>query len=197
MKTWVKNLLTLVIASIMFAIGLNVFLVKSEIVAGGFTGIAIILNILFNMPVGTTVIILNIPFIILNAYFYGKKYVKNAFIGVMITGVTSQLLSHLGEIVSNRIVNATFGGAIMGFAMGLIFSLGYTTGGTDLIATLVRLKFKNLRLGSALFICDLAIIILALMVTQDMYGVALALLSIFIQTLIINYIMKNQVAHKR
>ncbi|MBE6606296.1 MAG: YitT family protein [Ruminococcaceae bacterium] len=195
MSTKIRNALILTIASILFAIGLNVFLVPSQIVAGGFTGLAIILNILFKLPVGTTVIILNIPFLIANAFVYGKNYIKRAFIGVMITGISSEILSHLEAVVQNRIFNATAGGAVMGVAMGLIFSLGYTTGGTDLIATLVRIKFKNLRLGSALFLCDLVIIILALIVTSDMYGVGLAFISIFIQSIIINFIIKRQIAH--
>ncbi len=194
MRTMIRNGAVLTIASVLFAIGLNVFLVPSQIVAGGFTGLAIILNILYKLPVGTTVIILNIPFLIANAFAYGKNYIKRAFIGVMITGISSEILSHLDAVVQNRIFNAIVGGAVMGVAMGLIFLLGYTTGGTDLIATLVRFKFKNLRLGSALFLCDLAIIILALAVTGDIYGVGLAFISIFIQSIIINLIMKKQIA---
>ncbi len=194
MNTKIRRGIILTVASIMFAIGLNVFLVPSEIAAGGFTGIAIILNILFRMPVGTTVIILNLPFLAANALVHGKGYIKRAFIGVMITGASSELLSHLSAVATNRVLNALVGGAVIGAGMGLIFSLGYTTGGTDLVATLIRVKFKNLRLGTALFICDLVVIILALIVTRDLYGVLLAFLSIFIQTLIINFVMKISAA---
>ena len=184
----------LVISSVMFAIALNVFLLPSEIVSGGFSGIAIILNILFDFPVGLAVILLNIPFLTANALIYGKGYVKRALVGVMLTGTTSELLSHLGAMTQNRIVNASFGGALIGAAMGFIFSLGYTTGGTDLAATLIRLKYKNLKLGTAIFLCDFAIIAAALAVTGDVYGVVLALISILIQTVVINFIMKSETA---
>ena len=184
----------LVISSVMFAIALNVFLLPSEIVSGGFSAIAIILNILFDFPVGLAVILLNIPFLTANALIYGKGYVKRAFVGVMLTGTTSELLSHLGAMTQNRIVNASFGGALIGAAMGFIFSLGYTTGGTDLAATLIRLKYKNLKLGTAIFLCDFAIIAAALAVTGDVYGVVLALISILIQTVVINFIMKSEPA---
>lgn len=184
----------LLISSVMFAIALNVFLLPSEIVSGGFSGIAIILNILFNFPIGFTVILLNIPFLTANAIIYGKEYIKRAFVGVMLTGTMSELLSHLGAMTQNRIVNAAFGGALIGAAMGLIFSLGYTTGGTDLAATLIRIKYKNLKLGTAIFLCDFAIIAAALAVTGDIYGVVLAVISVFIQTVVINFIMKRKTA---
>ncbi|MBQ7822212.1 MAG: YitT family protein, partial [Clostridia bacterium] len=161
MRRRVREAVILFLSSVMFALALNVFLIPSEIVAGGFSGLAIILNILFNMPVGFTVILLNIPFLAANARLHGKGYIKRAFIGVMLTGIMSEFLSDLGQISDNRVVNAVLGGALMGASLGCIFALGYTTGGTDLAATLIRVKYSSLGLGTALFICDFAIIMLA------------------------------------
>ncbi len=189
MRARAREVVTLFLAAVLFALSLNVFLSPSQIVAGGFSGIAIILNILFDFPVGISVILLNIPFLIANARVQKKGYIRRAFIGVLLTGLTSQALSGVGSITQDRVVNALIGGVLMGISLGLIFSLGYTTGGTDLAATLIRVRFDRLKLGTALFICDSVVIITALIVTRDVYGVALALASIYVQTLIIDAVM--------
>ena len=94
-------------------------------------------------------------------------------------------------MTDDRLLNSIIGGAIVGCAMGVMFSVGYTTGGTDLVASLLREKIKILSFGTAIFIGDLTVILFALFVTKDFSGVILAVVSIFVQGRTIDYVMKK------
>lgn len=186
-----KKRLIFILAAILFAIALNGFLLPSKIVAGGFSGLAVILDILFDFPVGISVIVLNIPFLIANLRIHGRGYIKRALTGVLMTAISCEIFSVGKSFFESRIVNALVGGTLMGISLGLIFSLGYTTGGTDLAASLIKAKFSDVSFGTAIMLCDFAVIILALIVTGDVYGVALALASIYIQSTVIDAVMKR------
>ena len=186
--------ITVLLSSILFGISMNMFLVPSQIVSGGFSGLAIVLNIVINVPVGITVIVLNLPFLYLNSRVFGLSYIKRAIAGVLLCGLFTECFAGIEPVFESRIINAVLGGVIIGCSMGVLFSIGYTTGGTDLVANLIREKVKLLSLGNAIFLGDLTIILIALTVTRDIFGVILALSSIFIQTRTIDYIMKKLAA---
>ena len=186
-----KKRITFILAAVLFAIALNGFLLPSRIVAGGFSGLAVILDILFDLPVGVSVIVLNIPFLLANIRIHGRGYIKRALTGVLMTAITCEIFVISKGFFESRIINALVGGALMGISLGLIFSLGYTTGGTDLAASLIKARFRSLSFGTAIMLCDFAVIILALIVTADVYGVALALASIYIQSTVIDAVMKR------
>ena len=78
MKDKGRSLAALILSSVLFGIAMNMFLIPSEIVAGGFSGLAIIFSILFEFPVGITVIFLNIPFLAANAKISGLPFIKKA-----------------------------------------------------------------------------------------------------------------------
>lgn len=182
----------LLFASIVFALGLNVFLLPSQIVAGGFSGVAVVLNVLFGVPTGLTVIMLNIPFLILNAKYCHDGKIMQALIGAVSTGTFAQLFSSLEPVSDDRVFNAAVGGVVVGAAMGLIFSLGYTTGGTDLAAALIVLKSKRIGIAGALMLCDLLVVSLSLFVRSEIEEVFLGLLGILSQTLMIETAMKQK-----
>lgn len=194
MVTKARLYITVLLSSVLFGISMNMFLVPSQIVSGGFSGLAIVLNIVINVPVGITVIVLNLPFLYLNSRVFGLSYIKRAIVGVLLCGLFTEVFAGIEPIFDNRIINAVLGGVVIGCSMGVLFSIGYTTGGTDLVASLIREKVKLLSLGNAIFLGDLAVILIALTVTRDIFGVILALSSIFIQTRTIDYIMKKLAA---
>lgn len=191
MRARSRQRVTFILAAVLFAIALNGFLLPSQIVAGGFSGLAVILNILFDLPVGISVMLLNIPFLIANVKIHGKGYIRKALTGVIITSLSCEIFVISKSFFESRVINALVGGMLMGISLGLIFSLGYTTGGTDLAASLIRARFCSLSIGTAIMICDFAVIILALAVMGDIYGVALALASIYLQSIVIDVIMKR------
>lgn len=191
MKSSARRYISLICASFVFAIALDAFLLPARIASGGFSGIAVILNVLFKFPIGITVILLNIPFLILNKRHSSRGYIARAAVGVILTGTLSEFLSGIGSPLESRMFNAVIGGALTGVSMGTILALGYTTGGTDLAAALLTLRIKRLKLSSALFLCDAVVICAAFIVMGDIAGSLLALLSIAVQAFIIDLIVKR------
>ncbi len=194
MRVKLRLYLTVLLSSLLFGLGMNMFLIPSRIVSGGFSGLALVLNIMINVPVGITVILLNLPFLYMNSRVFGLSYIKRAMAGVLLCGFFTQIFTGVEAVSDNRVMNALIGGAVVGCAMGVMFSVGYTTGGTDLVASLITEKVKLLSFGNAIFLGDLAIVLFALTVTRDLFGVILAVTSIFIQTRTIDYIMKRLAA---
>lgn len=193
MNSTARRYTSLICASFLFAIALDAFLLPARIASGGFSGIAVILNVLFDFPIGVTVILLNIPFLIMNKRHRPRGYITRAVVGVILTGTLSELLSDIGSPIASRSLNAVVGGALSGVSMGMILALGYTTGGTDLAAALLTIKLKRLKLASALFLCDAAVVVAALVFLGDLSGSLLALLSIAVQSVFISLMLKKAV----
>lgn len=184
----------LIFASVLFGIGMNAFIIPCEVVAGGFSGVALIFNLIFGSPVGLTVILLNLPFLAANAAVYGFGYIKRAFIGVFLTGGFTELFDRAKPMMPGRLSGALLGGAFVGVAMGMIFSLGYSTGGTDLAASLIcRTRFGGrLSLGMLIFVCDALIIAGGYAAVRDSDGALLAVICVIVQSFFIDAVMKRR-----
>ncbi len=166
--------------AIIFSIAMNMFLLPTGIVIGGITGIATILNIFFKAPVGITIILLNIPLIIANTKFFGSGFLHRTIIGVAASSIATDILTFFPVTTTHDpLICAILGGACIGMGTGLLMSRGYTTGGTDLIACLLRIKFKNFSTGTLVIISDLIIILGAAVVTRSFSGVFYSIITVW------------------
>lgn len=167
----VKNILyesgLVIFGSVMFSIAMNMFLLPAGIVLGGMTGVSTVLNIFLGTPVGITIILLNIPLFIANTYFFGRGFLRRTLIGVVATSVATDVLTFFPKTTDDPIMCAILGGVAMGVGVGLMMTRGYTTGGTDLIACLVRIKFKNISMGTIITAADIIIIVGAAVITRN------------------------------
>lgn len=167
----VKNILyecgLVIFGSVMFSIAMNMFLLPANIVLGGMTGIATVLNMFFNTPVGVMIIVLNIPLFIANTYFFGPGFLRRTLIGVVATSVATDVLTFFPKTTEDPLLCAILGGIAMGAGVGAMMTRGYTTGGTDLIACLVRIKLKNVSMGTIITVTDVLIIVGAAFITGD------------------------------
>ncbi len=148
-----------ILGSVLFSMAMNMFLLPSGIVLGGMTGIATVLNMFLGTPVGITIIVLNIPLLIANTYFFGKGFLGRTVIGLAATSLSVDLLAFFPVPELDPIICAILGGVCMGAGTGTLISRGYTTGGTDLIACLVKLKWRGATTGSIIMLCDIVIIL--------------------------------------
>jgi len=159
----------LILGSVLFAMSLNMFLLPAEIVLGGMTGISTVINIFFGFPVGVMIIILNIPLVAANAVLFGKGFLGRTMVGIITTCAACDIITFFPVTETDPLMCSILGGAVMGAAMGIILSRGFSTGGTDLIAVLVRRKMRNISTGKIIMICDFLIIIGAAVITGN-YG---------------------------
>ena len=138
-----RELGLILLGSFLYAFSLNVFLVPRGIVVGGASGLATALGILFSLPVGILIMLINIPLVIANAVVYGLRFTYRTLIGVLLTSVMTDVLTFLPVSGSESLICALLGGACMGTGVGILFHSGITTGGTDLCAFLLKKKFPE------------------------------------------------------
>ena len=146
-------------ASLLFAAAMNMFILPAGITVGGITGVATIITHFLSLPVGFTIIILNIPLIILNTRRYGRGFLLRTLIGTMSTSLAIDLATFLPVTVTDPLLCAILGGASMGASLGILLSRGYTTGGTDLVACLIKRKLPRIPTGSLIMLSDAVVVL--------------------------------------
>lgn len=159
--------LVITIASILYGIGISNFLDPNNLAPGGVTGLAIILNRIIWIPTGTWILLLNVPIMILGLWKFGFKFIVSTMYCIVLTTVFTNYFSKYGAVTDDKMLAALIGGVIVAVAMGIIFKVGSTTGGTDIIVKLLRMKFKYLKTGSLFFITDMIIVAISGLVFQN------------------------------
>ena len=158
------------LSAIMYGLGIGLFLNPNQLAPGGISGIAIILKEVFPMlpGVGVLIIIINVPIMILGAWKFGKKFLLSTLYSLIVSSVAIDALPAIFKIdaVTNDLMLASvIGGALFGFAMGVLFRMDTTTGGLDIIvaiyvgdeATLVYIISKQRKIISVRMLQELDI----------------------------------------
>ncbi len=156
----------LFVSGILFGVAYNMFFVPGEIFIGGAGAIATALNIMFDLPTGLMIFLINVPLVLLFWYFYGLRYCVKAIIGIIVSSVFVDVTDALGIFQcpftnpeENTILCALFGGIVIGIAVSFMFVRGYTTGGSDLAAFLVKVPFPRVSTPRLLLAIDIIVIV--------------------------------------
>ncbi len=136
------------------------FLTPCNIAPGGLTGVGMILNYLFGLPIGTTSLLLNIPLFIIGFRTIGQLFVIRSLVATVLFSVAIDVLN-LPALTSDPMLGAIFGGALLGVGLGLILRGGATTGGTDMMAKMVHQKLTFISTGMVLMLIDCIVVIFA------------------------------------
>ncbi len=181
-----SDILNLFISGCFFALAYNMFLVPGGIFIGGAGGIATVLRILYGLPTGLMIFCINVPLLLLFMYFYGFRSSVKALIGIAVSSTFVDVTAMLNFIPQafpnpeeNSILYAIFGGGVLGIAVAFMFKRGYTTGGSDLAALLLKLKFKGLPTPKVILAVDACVVLFAAIATQDARSILYSFLAIF------------------
>ena len=184
------DLLLWLLGTVMYAVGVNVFATPNNIAQGGFTGVGIILNYVWNFPVGTTIFVLNIPLFIIAAKKFGKAFIlKTVFVTALISVVIDISESFLPVYTGDRFLASLFCGVLIGGGLALIFLRGATSGGTDILAKLVRLRWPHVSIGRVILGVDLIVIITSGVVFRSLESALYALIAIYTSTRVIDTVI--------
>ncbi len=162
MKKLLRNLEIygiLLFGALIAALGVNAFLVPQNIVGGGLSGVGIVVHSLTGFPVGTFMLILNVPLFCIGFRSLGTAFLTRSVFGAFSFSVLTDLLSWLPPITKDPLLAALFGGSLLGIGMGIVFMFGATTGGTDIVAQLFHKLFSFLDVGKWLLVIDAAVIL--------------------------------------
>lgn len=154
----IKDYLVITFASAVYAVAVSLFLDPNSLAPGGVTGIAIILNRLTGLETGTWVLFINIPIIALGTWKLGWRFILSTGYCTLISSLFINLLSPFGAVTEDLLLAAVAGGCLMAVGLGLVFKSGATTGGTDIIVKLLRIRFPQLKTGFLFFVTDAVIV---------------------------------------
>lgn len=149
-----------VFGTAIMALSINVFLLPNRLSTGGFSGIGTLFYYLFKIPAGTTVLILNIPLFILAYLRSGKKFVINTIIGTFLLSVFINIFSNIPPATTSRFLACIYGGILSGIGSTIVLNANSSTGGSDLLAQIIKTYKPNFKTGNIIVAID-AVIVLA------------------------------------
>ena len=177
--------------SIVFALGFDWLYVPNNIGLGGMTALGQIVNALIpSLPIGTVVLVANTPLFLLGWKFLGGSVLISSLYAMAATSILVDVFASLFTFTPiDPILAAVFGGAITGLSIGAIFAQGATTGGTDLIARLLKLPFGWLPMGKLLMAVDLVMLAGVSLVFQSLYSALYGLIALYISCVVTDWVL--------
>jgi uncharacterized membrane-anchored protein YitT (DUF2179 family) len=155
------DLAFIIAGCICIALSVDIFLNPNDVVPGGFTALAMFANRLWGWPVGTTVLVLNIPFLIIGVRVLGVQFGPKTILAAALSALLIDVLaSHLPVVKGEPLLYTAYGGLLYGFGMALIFRANATTGGTEIPAKLLQ-HYRGIRMSSSLLAMDAVVLLLA------------------------------------
>lgn len=167
---FIHKTISIVVGSLLMAIGVNVFLINHELLDGGTFGMGLILHYLTGMQVGLLVILLSIPVLIL-ALFYNRSFLYNSIHGMLISSFVVDLtynpLRALGYVLDqNPLGSAVLGGIFVGAGIGLMLRYDTSIGGTDLLGQIIA-NYLKINPGVIIFMIDFIIVFTGYFLIDD------------------------------
>ena len=148
----------ILVGCIIMAIGTALFLLPNQLSSGGFSGISTIIYYFLHFPLGTTMLVLNIPFLVWALFKLGKEIVIKSIAGTVLLAVFIDLFEKVPKLTDDRFLACIYGGICIGIGMALVLKASASTGGTDLISYIVRVYRPHIRTSNIIVILDIIII---------------------------------------
>lgn len=189
-----------VISTCVMCFSVNLFFEAANIVPGGFTGLAMMINrfsiafLPFEIPTGVATLFFNIPLLIIATRIRGLRFMSKTILGALSYSFWLIVLPHSTIAAHDLTISALAGGAMMGLGMGLILLAKGSTGGTDTLAALIQKKFPYMETASIYPVIDGIIIIIAIWVFGVMPSLY-AILSVVISGKVANWVQSGMRGH--
>lgn len=188
-KLWhyFNQYLVITFGSALYAIGFQFFLYPNNISSGGVVGTAMIINTLTGIPVGVMTILLNIPLFIIAWRHFGLDFLIGSLTGMALSSVLVDVFASFGVAgTDDPMLAAIIGGAIKGAGLGMVYYVGATTGGIDIVAKILRQKLASINFGTIMLLLD-AFIILAYALVLGRYESAMySMVAMYVATKVVD-----------
>ena len=169
-ELWVKYkwIFDTVLGSAIFALGFSLFLGPNDMSAGGISGLALIFVELTGVgTVGMLSILINLPLFILGGVKIGRRFFAGSLLGMVLSSVLIDLFALIPFPVVEPLIGVLYGGVVCGLGLGVVFISGTSTGGSDILVRLLKLRFRNVPVGQIGMCIDLAVAVLTGVVFGD------------------------------
>ena len=157
-----------ILGSTLFALGFALFLAPNSINTGGISGLAMVLvETLGFGSVGSLSILVNLPLFVLGGLKIGRRFFAGSLLGMLLSSVLIDAFSGLSFATPEPLLGVLYGGVICGLGLGVVFVSGTSTGGSDILVRLLKLRYRNVPIGQISMIFDGLVVILTGIAFQD------------------------------
>lgn len=157
-KTIAIEMLETMVGAFIMAIATSLFLLPNQLSSGGVAGIATILYYFLKIPMGTTILIFNIPLFLFAAYKLGKGFIFKSIMGTATFSLAIDMLDKLTPLTQDRFLACIYGGIVIGLGTAIILKANSSTGGSDLVSMIVKEYNANIRTSNVIIIIDTIIV---------------------------------------
>lgn len=184
---WVVNT---ILGGAIFALGFDLFLIPHGLNTGGVSGLSMVLVQLIGFgSVGVIQIAINIPLFLIGGFKIGRKFVVGSLLGMGSSSVFIDLFSALPVPQTEVLLGIVYGAVLCGVGVGLVFASGTSTGGSDILVRLLKLKYRNVPVGQICLCIDLCVAVLTGIVFKDVTKTLYTGITVFITTRVLDAVV--------
>ena len=185
-----KWILATILGSAVFALGFSLFLQPNDLNAGGISGLAMVfVEVAGFGSVGTLSILINLPLFIMGGLKIGRKFFVGSLLGMTLSSVLIDLFAMIPFPVVEPLMGALYGSALCGFGLGIVFVSGTSTGGSDILVRLLKLKYRNVPIGQISLCFDALVVTLTGLVFRDVTKALYTGIAVFVCSQVIDAVV--------
>lgn len=189
-KIIIEIILTIIGSSIM-AIGVSLFLLPNQLSSGGIAGIATITYYLLKIPMGTMILIINIPLFLFSFFKIGKSFFIKSLIGTISLSYFIDLFDQFEQLTQDRLLACIYGGILMGLGTAILLKANSSTGGSDLISFIIKEYKPSIRPSNVITLIDIGIIALNVIFFREIEIGLYSAIAIYIMGKIIDILFEG------
>lgn len=176
--------------SAVFSLGFSLFLEPCGLNAGGISGLAQVLVRLCGFgTVGGISIVINLPLFLLGGQKIGKRFFAGSLLGMVSSSLMIDLFSVLPVMQLEPLLCALYGGGICGLGLGIVFISGTSTGGSDILIRLLKMKYRDVPIGQISLYFDALVVILTGLVFHNVSNALYAGIAVFVTSKVIDAVV--------
>lgn len=181
-----------VFGSAVFALGFSMFLEPNDMSAGGISGLAMVFVEIFGIgTVGSLSILINLPLFIIGGVKIGKRFFAGSLLGMLLSSVMIDSFTFLAIPDLEPLLAVLYGGVICGLGLGVVFVSGTSTGGSDILVRLLKLRYRNVPIGQISMTFDAIVVLLTGIVFQDVSKALYTGVTVFLCGKVIDGVVYN------
>lgn len=188
-KRRIFDYLLMTAACFCYAVAVSLFLDPNNLAPGGVTGIAIILNRTLGLSTGILFFAINVPILLLGMWKFGFRFILSTIYCTLLVSFFTDMLAKIGAVTTDPLLAAIAGAVLMAIGIGGVFKAGSTTGGTDIVIKLLRLRFPHMKTGALFLLTDIAIVTASSFVFQDIDSALYAGIAVFITSYTLDMVL--------
>ena len=188
------NIFLIVLGAYLFTMGTNIFLLPNMMTTGGASGIATIFYFVFKIPLGVTILVINIPLFVISFFKLGFKYSIKTLFATLLLSIFLEVFKFNDLLLTrsvDMVISSIFGGMLVGFGLSLILKAGCSSGGSDLLAQIIYKTTGVQSISKILMVIEFLIISALIIVLKNINSGLYSLIALYISTKILDIVFEG------